>query len=771
MSEDWDGDPPSEFHPVEGGTRFTGPTYDDKWGSGDNNNNGNRGNVERSSSGRDFRDVKWESGDNNYDNNGYRRNVEWGTNVKERRVGRGRRGFGRDVDSRHKPNNINNRWGENHQEGALGDRGDDMWENGDNNKGNRGNVERNSSGTDRRGRGRCFGRDVDSHQKFNNSNKGWGENDQEGERGEREDDNWESGDNYKRNRDTTEWGNSGKGTGNRRRRGYSRGGVNRFNNDETWDENGEEGARGSTGGHNNQTRSGSGVDDSWGERSDGAWGEDDRGRRCRDMGDSNRRGRTDIDTNDVGPEKPREIYVPLERVGEDDLFTTTITSGVNFIKLTDVEVNVSGQNVPRPIASFEASQLRQLLCDNVKRSGYTTPTPIQKHAIPIIANGRDLLGCAQTGSGKTAAFLLPIINKLMEYQSPPITENGTAHPIVVIISPTRELAIQIYEQARKFAYHTIVKVVMCYGGTSVFHQTSQVSRGCHILVTTPGRLIDFLSRNTISFASCNCFVLDEADRMLDMGFISAVEQMLGHETMPATGVRQTLMFSATFPEEVQVLAGKFLYNYIFVAVGIVGSASSDVEQYFHMVSKYNKREMLIEMLQKSKGKEKTIVFVETKRNTDFLAALLSESDIQSTSIHGDRLQREREQALWDFKKGTRNILVATAVAARGLDIEGIQHVINYDLPKSIDEYVHRIGRTGRVGNCGKATSFYDPDVDSGLARPLTKILEQAGIIVPEFLRKAGYGGRSSDGFSGRDVRGNDYGTDVKAAFDPCADEW
>lgn len=207
---------------------------------------------------------------------------------------------------------------------------------------------------------------------------------------------------------------------------------------------------------------------------------------------------------------------------------------MNFIKLTDVEVNVSGQNVPTPIASFEASQLRQLLCDNVKKSGYTTPTPIQKHAIPIIANGRDLLGCAQTGSGKTAAFLLPIINKLMEDQSPPITENGTAHPIVVIISPTRELAIQIYEQARKFAYHTIVKVVMCYGGTSVFHQTSQVSRGCHILVTTPGRLIDFLSRNTVSFASCNCFVLDEADRMLDMGFISAVEQMLGHETMPAT---------------------------------------------------------------------------------------------------------------------------------------------------------------------------------------------------------------------------------------------
>lgn len=204
------------------------------------------------------------------------------------------------------------------------------------------------------------------------------------------------------------------------------------------------------------------------------------------------------------------------------------------MKLTDIEVNVSGDKVPDPITSFENSGLRPLLLENVKKSGYTKPTPIQKYAIPIISNGRDLMGCAQTGSGKTAAFLLPIIDKLMEEQSSPITEGYTAQPNVVIISPTRELAIQIYDQARKFAYNTIVKIVLCYGGTSVVHQRNQVTRGCHILVATPGRINDFVTHKHVSFVSCQCFILDEADRMLDMGFLPMIEEMLGHETMPST---------------------------------------------------------------------------------------------------------------------------------------------------------------------------------------------------------------------------------------------
>lgn len=324
------------------------------------------------------------------------------------------------------------------------------------------------------------------------------------------------------------------------------------------------------------------------------------------------------------------------------------------------------------------------------------------------------------------------------------------------MSPTRELAIQIYEQAKKFAYNSTVKTVVAYGGTSVNHQKNIILNGCHILVATPGRLNDFVKRKHISFASVQFFVLDEADRMLDMGFLPTVEQMMGDSSMVATGERQTLMFSATFPEEIQHLAGKFLHNYVFVAVGIVGSASTDVQQVFHQITKFKKRDKLLELLREENCR--TVVFVETKRNADFIATYLCENDIKTTSIHGDRLQREREQALWDFKKNICSTLVATGVAARGLDIEGIQHVINYDLPNSIDEYVHRIGRTGRVGNRGKATSFFDPSSDAAMAGGLAKILRQAGQEVPDWLASGNFSSHSGgDSFGGRDIRGDDFG--------------
>lgn len=211
------------------------------------------------------------------------------------------------------------------------------------------------------------------------------------------------------------------------------------------------------------------------------------------------------------------------------------------------------------------------------------------------------------------------------------------------------------------------------------------------------------------------------------------------------------MFSATFPEEIQQLASRFLHNYIFLAVGIVGSASTDVEQKFYQVGKFEKRSKLLSILEQNPN-ERTLIFVETKRNADFLATFLSEQNIQSTSIHGDRYQSEREQALRDFKTGTRKVLVATGVAARGLDIKGVQHVINYDLPNSIDEYVHRIGRTGRVGNYGRATSFFDEDHDRNLAGALAKILSQAKQEIPDWLGSYSHGG-SGDQFGGRDIRG------------------
>lgn len=298
-------------------------------------------------------------------------------------------------------------------------------------------------------------------------------------------------------------------------------------------------------------------------------------------------------------------------------------------------------------------------------------------------------------------------------------------------------------------------MVVAYGGTATRHQIDNVNNGCHILVATPGRLLDFVDRQAVTFDRVKFVVLDEADRMLDMGFMPAVEKMMNHETMKSKEERQTLMFSATFPGQIQELAGQFLNNYIFVAVGIVGGASSDVEQNIYEVTKFQKRKKLEEILESNDPKG-TLVFVETKRNADYLASLLSETKFPTTSIHGDRLQREREEALRDFKSGKMYILIATSVAARGLDIRNVAHVINYDLPKGIDDYVHRIGRTGRVGNKGRATSFFDMENDSAIAGDLVKILTQAGQQVPDFLQGMSGGGGSYGGpsqFGARDIRG------------------
>jgi probable ATP-dependent RNA helicase DDX4 len=266
--------------------------------------------------------------------------------------------------------------------------------------------------------------------------------------------------------------------------------------------------------------------------------------------------------------------------------------------------------------------------------------------------------------------------------------------------------------------------------------------------------LDFVDKAMVTFEDIRFVVLDEADRMLDMGFIPKIEQMMNHPTMSDRKSRQTLMFSATFPEDIQRLAGQFLTNYVFISIGIVGGACSDVEQKFYEVNKFKKREKLQEILQESKPNAAgTLVFVETKRQADFIASFLSEMQFPTTSIHGDRMQREREEALADFKSGKMLILVATSVAARGLDIKNVTHVINFDMPKSIDEYVHRIGRTGRVGNSGKASSLYDPEQDGALCGDLKKILTDAGQPVPDFLA-AGSGGSygGGQGFGGHDVR-------------------
>merc|ERR1712025_1027076 len=338
-------------------------------------------------------------------------------------------------------------------------------------------------------------------------------------------------------------------------------------------------------------------------------------------------------------------------------------------------------------------------------------------------------------------------NKLkLSGQIPSGKDGMAATPQVVIMAPVRELVIQIYDEARKFCGGTNLRCSLVYGGTSVQDQLLALSQGCNILVAAPGRLLDFVERGRISFKNIQCLILDEADRMLDMGFMPQVKNCVYHQTMPRR--RQTLMFSATFPRQVQGLAREFLHNYLFLQVGIVGGACTDVRQTFHDVTSMNKmdkNEMLIDMLKDQMGKnkkEKTLIFVEQKKHADVLAMVLCQDDIPATTIHGDRAQEEREMALNDFKTGSKPILVATAVAARGLDIKGVTHVVNFQMPKEVEEYVHRIGRTGRVGNTGRATSLWDWNTDGGIQRDLVRILSDTKQPVPDWMAGgAGSGGR------------------------------
>jgi len=469
------------------------------------------------------------------------------------------------------------------------------------------------------------------------------------------------------------------------------------------------------------------------------------------------------------------LYTPVH-LAEEELFDDGCGSGINFNKYDAIPVQVSGDgSIPARLETFDDAGLRPILMSNIQKSNYTVPTPIQRYCIPTAMIGRDIMGCAQTGSGKTAAFLLPILNKLLETGD--LGSGGLAEcaePGAVIMAPTRELAIQIHNEARKFATGSVLNVVVVYGGTTSRSQINQLERGCSVLVATPGRLIDFVNKGKISFANVKFFVLDEADRMLDMGFLNDIERVMTHHTMPGLTERQTFMFSATFPEEIQTLAGKYQNNYVFFVVGVVGAANADVVQEVMEVEGRAKNKVLVDKLSELsvEPKNKIIVFVEKKRTADFLASFLSSKDMSSTSIHGDRYQAQREEALKDFKKGNRSILIATAVAARGLDIKGVTHVINFDLPKEVDEYVHRIGRTGRVGNTGHAISFYDGEADYALAKDLVKILKDASQDIPNWLEEAAAGGVQTyfgtGDFAATDVRGQTNG--VSAFGGPQDDE-
>lgn len=459
---------------------------------------------------------------------------------------------------------------------------------------------------------------------------------------------------------------------------------------------------------------------------------------------------------------------------EHELFAASNT-GINFEKYDDIPVEATGQNCPHHIESFQDVDMGEIVMGNISLSRYTRPTPVQKYAIPIIKAKRDLMACAQTGSGKTAAFLLPILSQIyaegpgeaLNAAKASGQENGKygrrkQYPISLVLAPTRELALQIYDEARKFSYRSRVRPCVVYGGADIGGQIRDLERGCHLLVATPGRLVDMMERGKIGLDYCNYLVLDEADRMLDMGFEPQIRRIVEQDTMPPKGIRQTMMFSATFPKEIQILARDFLEEYIFLAVGRVGSTSENITQKVVWVEESDKRSFLLDLLSATGKDSLTLVFVETKKGADALEDFLYREGYACTSIHGDRSQRDREEALNQFRSGKCPILVATAVAARGLDISNVKHVINFDLPSDIEEYVHRIGRTGRVGNLGLATSFFN-DKNGNITKDLLDILVEAKQEVPSWLESLAYEhqhkssnrGRSkrfSGGFGARDYR-------------------
>ena len=345
---------------------------------------------------------------------------------------------------------------------------------------------------------------------------------------------------------------------------------------------------------------------------------------------------------------------------------------------------------------FDNMNLMKPLLDAIAQCGYQTPTPIQRETIPPVLSGKDVLGCAQTGTGKTAAFALPILQRLAQNNP-----KGNGRPIrTLILTPTRELALQIYENFLSYGKKLPLRSCVIFGGVGQQPQVDALKKGVDILVATPGRLNDLIGQGYISLADLEIFVLDEADRMLDMGFIHDVKRVIAK--LPQK--RQTLFFSATMPQDVEKLALSILTDPVTVKVDPVSSTVDTIRQYLYMVDKANKRHLLADLLNKP-NVESALVFTRTKHGADRVVRELSKAGIAAKAIHGDKSQGARQEALSQFKKGKIHVLVATDIAARGIDIAGLSHVFNYDLPNEPEAYVHRIGRTGRAGHEGVAISF------------------------------------------------------------------
>ncbi len=366
------------------------------------------------------------------------------------------------------------------------------------------------------------------------------------------------------------------------------------------------------------------------------------------------------------------------------------------------------------MTEFTGLELAKPILRAIEGEGYTTATPIQSKAIPPLLEGRDLLGVAQTGTGKTAAFALPLLQRLAETNQKVMRQQ----PRALILAPTRELAAQIGDSLKTYGRHLHLRTTVVFGGTSIRPQIQNLARGVHILVATPGRLLDLMKQRHLRLDQVEVFVLDEADRMLDMGFIPDVRKITA--AIPAH--RQTMLFSATMPKLVQGLADSLLRDPVRVEVAPTATTVETVEQRVLFVPKNKKRALIRELLDDEEIK-RVLVFTRTKHGADRVAKHLQQSGIDADAIHGNKAQNARERALKSFRSGRIRALVATDIAARGIDVEGVTHVINFELPNEPESYVHRIGRTARAGAAGVAISFCDHDERAHL-RAIEKTIRQ-----------------------------------------------
>lgn len=362
--------------------------------------------------------------------------------------------------------------------------------------------------------------------------------------------------------------------------------------------------------------------------------------------------------------------------------------------------------------SFKSLNITDPILRSLNEEGYSTPTPIQSRAIPIALEGRDLLASAQTGTGKTAAFAIPILQNLGANQQ----KRGQKKIRSLVVTPTRELAIQIDESFHNYGRHTGLNSAVVYGGVSQKRQVKELNKGVDILTATPGRLLDLMNQGHISLSDVEVFVLDEADRMLDMGFIHDIKRI--RKALP--NKYQTLFFSATLPQAILKLANSLLHNPVKVEIEPEKPTVDTITQGLYFVEKGNKKNLLINILQDA-GIESALVFTRTKRNANNVVKLLNKSNINAEAIHGNKSQSARQRALGNFKDQKTRVLVATDIAARGIDVDELKYVINYEIPNEPETYVHRIGRTGRAGADGTALSFVD-SVERAYIRDIQKLI-------------------------------------------------